>query len=165
MSTLLGAICIICGCTGMWLLEQKRQRQQMENLTQFVGAMMEMHGEIRAHQTALPRIFQKLSQHYTGTVALFFAEVYQAIEAGVLLHESWEAAVAQHFFDVEQRRILLQLGRSLAGDEEEICKAILLVNECFNRILLEKRDKLPDKRRSFGALCFSGGALLLILLI
>ncbi len=165
MMGVVGAICIVVGCGGLWLLHLRQQHQKVETIAQFSGIMLEIRGEILSHQTPLPRIFLRLSHSAHGQVGDFFQELTLELQEGVALQTAWEDRVLAADFPNEVEGVLLQVGRSFSGDEEQICKVLSLANGCLERILKVYQEKLPDNRRSFGALCFSGGALLLILLL
>ncbi|WP_409968436.1 stage III sporulation protein AB [Bengtsoniella intestinalis] len=165
MSSILGGLLIGLGCGGVWWIEIKSQRNKMDTMGNMASAMLEIRSEIQTNQTPLPRIFLRLSQTYTGVTGVFFSQVYQGIQAEKTLTESWEQAVNVCFLEGEIQDVLHQLGYTFSGDSEKICKVLLLVNDYFKGILTDIRSKMPEKRRSFGAMCFSGGALLLILLV
>lgn len=164
MMAFLGGICIATGCGGLWLMQMKRQRKLLETLVELSGAMLEIRGQIIANQTPLPRIFLQLSQSAQGHGNDFFGDVICNLQEGKTLQMAWEEAVLSGQFPLEVEGVLLQVGRSFSGDEEQICKVLSLANGCLERIIKQYQEDLPDKRRSTGALCFSGGALLLILL-
>ena len=65
----------------------------------------------------------------------------------------------------ESREVLADLGADLHGDEEAVCRAILLAVQRLeqHREDLENSRQAEEKRVT--ALCFSGAALLVILLI
>lgn len=165
MNGVLGAVCILVGCGGLWYLELIHHRERMEVLRQMASAMLEIHSEIQAKQTPLPRIIEALYQKTTGVTSDFFTQVHQGLGQELSLSKSWEQGVKQCFSEVETQGVLYQLGRSFDGDGQQICKVLLLVNNYFERVLLEEQQKFPEQKRSFGAMCFSGGALLLILLV
>lgn len=165
MNVVFGVAFVMAGCGGLWWLEMHAQRKRLVFLQQMSVAMLELHSQIRGQQTPLPRIFLQLSEHLTGEAGGFFLEIYDQLHQGQSFEKSWVKGVNQWFAREEERAVVLQLGRSFSGEEEEICKVLLLADDYFKRILLELQNKLPDKQRSFGAVCFSGGVMLLILLI
>lgn len=161
----LGAICIALGFGSLWYLQLLSQGQKLDTLGQLASSMLEICSEIQSHQTPLPRIFQNLSQHYTGKTGALYHAVSQEIEEGNTLLDSWMAGVEAIGFPPEETSLLLQTGRSFVGNEEQICKVLNLASDCFEREISKIKEQLPNERRSCGALCVSGGALLLILLL
>ena len=57
------------------------------------------------------------------------------------------------------------MGDALLGDEENICKAILLTNKSLRKDLELTRDRRQEMEKRSAALWLSGAALLVILLI
>ena len=65
----------------------------------------------------------------------------------------------------EDRQALAAMGDALQGDEENICKAILLTNKSLRKDLELTRDRRQETEKRSAALWLSGAALLVILLI
>ena len=57
------------------------------------------------------------------------------------------------------------MGDALQGDDENICKAILLTNKSLRKDLELTRDRRQETEKRSAALWLSGAALLVILLI
>ena len=63
------------------------------------------------------------------------------------------------------RMAVAALGEDLHGDEETICKAISLVTYQLAKALEESFRRKPEEDKRTAALCLSGAALLVILLL
>ena len=58
-----------------------------------------------------------------------------------------------------------ELGQALRGDEEKVCKAILLAVKQLEKQVTEWDERRPEAEKRTTALWFSASALLVILLI
>ena len=77
----------------------------------------------------------------------------------------WRTLSGELPLPLQSREVLADLGADLHGDEEAVCKAISLAVQRLeqHREDLENSRQAEEKRVT--ALCFSGAALLVILLI
>ena len=153
MLKLLGSALILgAGAWLRWntLAQQRRQRQTLRAL---LGALRRMAEEIRMARTALPLLLERLAGQCGPDAAVLFSGAAAALLSGELP------------LPLQSREVLADLGADLHGDEEAVCKAISLAVQRLeqHREDLENSRQAEEKRVT--ALCFSGAALLVILLI
>ena len=77
----------------------------------------------------------------------------------------WRQAAEELPLCDEDRDILAEARRHLGGDETSVCKGISLVISHLGRSLEEQRRSRGEREKRVTALCFSGAALLVILLL
>ena len=94
-----------------------------------------------------------------------FSGAAAALRRGEPLAPVWRTLSGELPLPLQSREVLADLGADLHGDEEAVCKAISLAVQRLeqHREDLENSRQAEEKRVT--ALCFSGAALLVILLI
>ena len=88
-----------------------------------------------------------------------------SLARGAPLGQSWRSAAEALPLRREDRQALAAIGDALQGDEENICKVILLTNKSLRKDLELTRDRRQETEKRSAALWLSGAALLVILLI
>lgn len=165
MVKLLGSTLILSGFSAVWLSELRRWRQELGSLNDLVAVLEEMSNGVRLTRTPLPRLFRRLGQARPGAVGDWLVGMSGALETGEGIRAVWANACKALPLEEEIQKTVGELGYKLSGDEEQICKAISLVGIQLTRELEEKRRRKRDWERQLTALCFSGAALLIILLL
>ena len=165
MLKLLGSTLILGA--GVWLrwntLAQRRRMRRV--LEECLTALRRMAEEIRMARTALPLLLERLAGQCGPDAAILFSGAAAALRRGEPLAPVWRTLSEELPLPPESREILADLGADLHGDEEAVCRAILLAVQRLeqHREDLENSRQAEEKRVT--ALCFSGAALLVILLI
>lgn len=165
MTKLLGAILLMGGGVWMRCMQVSARRYQRQTLAGMVSALHQMAEEIRMARTPLPALMSMLGRSCVGTEGAFFKEVGAALRGGIPASQAWETALPVLELPRRQTAILAELGAGLHGDEEKICKVILLVTRRLERNLEEWDRTAPDVERRTTGLWLSGAALTVILLI
>ena len=116
-------------------------------------------------RTALPLLLERLAGQCGPDAAVLFSGAAAALRRGEPLTPVWRTLSEELPLPLESREVLADLGADLHGDEEAVCRAILLAVQRLeqHREDLENSRQAEEKRVT--ALCFSGAALLVILLI
>lgn len=165
MIKLLGSLLVLGGFAAAWAEELNRWRRERETLAQLIGALGALSDRIRLTRLPLPRILRELGEARAGAVGAWLTETAAALEGGAALKNAWETSCKYLPVEDKIQKIVGELGYKLSGDEMEICEGISLVTDWLNRELVERNRKKQDWTRQAGAICFSGAALLIILLL
>ena len=136
MVKLLGAACILGAGAWAWRRGQAERRRELDTLADLIALLDRMAEEIRLRRTSLAPLGQ-----------------------------SWRSAAEALPLRREDRQALAAMGDALQGDDENICKAILLTNKSLRKDLELTRDRRQETEKRSAALWLSGAALLVILLI
>lgn len=164
MVKLLGSVCILSGgMLARWCRVRER-RLRLDTLSGLLAALRRMGEEIRLTRTPLPELLEGLAV-CAGPAGLLFWAGAEAARTGGDLPAVWKGAAEELPISQEDQAALVELGESLHGDEESVCKAISLVISHLASSLEESRRRGPEEDKRATALCLSGAALLVILLI
>ena len=164
MLKLLGSGCVMS--SGIWLLWKisAEERRRMAVLRDLTAAIETMADEIRMNRTPMPRLLLKAGAGRGGDVVEFFAAVRGTGEA-LGLSAAWRQAAADLPLPEQAKQAFSELGNCLTGDEEQVCRCVLSVSQQLNRELKRHRETAAETTRRNTALCLSGAALMVILLI
>lgn len=164
MLKLLGSICVLGGGLLCWLTALAERRRTRTALGDLLAALRRMREEIRMARTPLPLLMEALGSDCRGPeTAALFRRSADAARQGEGLEAAWRGGVGLLPLAPREREILE--GLTLRGDEESVCKGISLVITELARGVEELERQRPERDRRTAALCFSGAALLVILLI
>ena len=165
MVKLLGRLLILGG--GFWARWSMVSvcRRELDTLSELTACLTEMAEEIRLARTPLPELLDRLSRGRGPEVTAFFTAVAGAARRGGDVAMAWRQAAEELPLCDEDRDVLAEAGRHLGGDETSVCKGILLVISHLTRSLEEQRRSRGEREKRVTALCFSGAALLVILLL
>lgn len=161
----LGSLLVLAGFGAAWAGELRCWRRETETLSQLSAALEALSGGIRLTRTPLPRLLRELGRVRQGAVAVWLTELAEALERGEPLRPAWNAACRRLPVEDDVREIIAELGYKLSGDEAEICKGISLATSLIRKKSEERCRKKRDWTRQATAVCFSGAALLIILLL
>ncbi len=164
MMKLLGSVCILSGGLLARWCQVRERRLQLDTLSGLLTALRRMGEEIRLTRTPLPSLLEGLAVCAGPAGGLFWAGA-EAARTGGDLPAVWAGAAAELPLSKEDQAALTELGNRLHGDEESVCKAISLVTSTLSSSLEVRRRKGPEEEKRATALCLSGAALLVILLI
>jgi stage III sporulation protein AB len=163
MLKLLGSLCILAAGGGAWMGRVRSRRGEIFSLEQTISALGEMEDAIRLECTPLPRLLARQAEKRSGETGAFFLSVRRGLDRGEMLPAAWRSAAAA--LSWRGADALAELGGQLTGDAEQTCKAIRLARGSLIRTLEELRRQKPEDEKRSAALCFSGAALLILLLI
>lgn len=163
MLKLAGSICILAGGALVWWLLTMERRRRRNTLQDLMVAFRKMGEEIRIMRTPLPRLMEALAADCTGEAADLFRSTGEAARQGKGMTEIWRQSTDVLPLSFRDREIIR--GLDLQGDEEKVCKEISLVVQRLAGSAASMERTGPEETRRTTALCFSGAALLVILLI
>lgn len=164
MLKLLGSACVLGGGALCWWTALSERRRTREALADLMGALRRMQEEIRMARTPLPLLLEALAADCRGPeTAGLFQQAAEAARRGEGLEDAWRDGVRRLPLPPREREVLE--GLTLRGDEESVCKGIsLAIFELAKGAEALEQQRAEANRRT-AALCFSGAALLVILLI
>lgn len=164
MLKLLGSVCIVAAGGLTWYRVTREERRRTETLREMAAVLETMSHEIRLHRTPIPRLLRKAGNGRSREVTAFLAAVgLRCEEWGVA--EAWRQAAEQLPLPPQEKQLLVELGRCLQGDEQQVCRGLETAAALLDKSLEERRKTAAEGERRSTALCFSGAALLIILLI
>ena len=161
----LGSLFILVGFGAAWAGELRRWRRETETLSQLIAALEALSSRIRLTRMPLPRLLRELGRARQGAVAAWLTGLSESLEQGEPLRPAWDEASRRLPVEDDVRETVAELGYKLSGDEAEICKGIDLATTWLRKKLEERSRKKRDWTRQATAVCFSGAALLIILLL
>lgn len=164
MLKLMGCGCVMAaGACLFWRITAEERRRAVV-LYDLAMALETMADEIRMNRTPMPRLLLKMGTGRCGEVMDFFAAVRMSSgEMG--LSASWRRAAEVLPLPEQEQRSFSELGSCLTGDEERACRGLRSVSEQFSRVLERQRDTTAEATKRNAALCLSGAALMIILLV
>lgn len=163
MMKLLGSLLIL---TGGVLLRQTRlglDRRRRRVLSDLASSLTAMSGEIRMARTPMPELLRRQAEACGPDVGAFLQAAAAASAGEEGLAGGWVRGVPDLPLDEPERELLL--GLDLRGDEEQVCGALSRAGLWLSRRAEERERNRPEETKRTTALCFSGAALLVILLI
>ena len=111
----------------------------------------------------LPELMGNLAESCEAETAILLREMAVAVESGESVDAAWRAGVQMLPISGAEQEILARL--SFKGDETKVCKELSLVTDWLaNRVEELERSRAEEEKQA-AALCFSGAALLVILLV
>ena len=165
MLTLLGSACVLGGGILARYVQMAERRREMDTLSDLLWALRRMAEEIRMARTPLPLMLERLASGCGPEAGAFFRAAASAAKQGERLPEAWKQAAEALPLPEADRMAVAALGEDLHGDEETICKAISLVTYQLTKALEESLRRKPEEDKRTAAVCLSGAALLVILLL
>ena len=124
-----------------------------------------IHLQCAGRGTATSEIMDILGLGSSEKDVLISFAAASAAKQGERLPEAWKQAAEALPLPEADRMAVAALGEDLHGDEETICKAISLVTYQLAKALEESFRRKPEEDKRTAALCLSGAALLVILLL
>lgn len=161
--------CALVAGAALWGWQRQRteRRRRLDTLWALSAGLERMAEAIRLERTPLPRLLERLGRDETaaGAAAGFFRRLGRALEQGRRAEAVWRAEAEALPLSREDREALAEAAGGLAGDEEQVCRALTAAAVRLRRSLEAERAASPEREKRAAALWLSGGALLVILLI
>lgn len=165
MLKLLGSACILGGGILARYVQMAERRREMDTLSDLLWALRRMAEEIRLARTPLPVLLERLAQGCGQDAGAFFRQASAAARGGEDLGEAWRRGTGALPLCPGSAAALAELGGALCGDEESVCKGISLAVYALAKDAEERTARRAEEGKRATALCLSGAALLVILLI
>ncbi|MCI2056893.1 MAG: stage III sporulation protein AB [Oscillibacter sp.] len=165
MLKILGGACILAAAGAVRTMQVRSLRREISILYGLAAGLEEMENEIRVNRTPLPRLLKKAGFDRGRDVDAFFKTGANALKNGDTFLPAWDCAVDELPVARKEKSILHETGRSLCGDEQQACQGLTLAYQSLRHTLQEKQRAGRDFEKRVTALCFSGAALLIILLM
>lgn len=165
MLKLLGGILVLLGGgLGRWAQMAERRRRR-DTLFELAAALRRMGESVRMARTPLPLLLEGLSEGCGRDAAAFLLGAAEAARRGEDLPGRWRRLAEDLPLSEGDRRALAGLADDLQGDEEKVCKAVLLVSIQLEKSASAAEETRRAEEQRASALWFSAAALLVILLI
>ena len=163
MTKLMGSLLVFAGGGLVWWIQQRERRRKGMVLADLALVLRQMQEEIRMMRTPMPELLRKLEKRCGQDVSAVLRTVLDAVEQGTEVTAVWRKSVCVLPVDEKTCDTLCKL--DFCGDEEKLCKELSFAAYEMARCaeVLESSRREEGKRTT--ALCFSGAALLVILLI
>ena len=163
MMKILGSLLVLGGGGLFWWFQMQERRGRRAVLAELTLVLRNMQEEIRMTRMPLPDLLEKMAGQCGTETAELLRDLAAAAAGGESVDAAWEDGVCRLPISGREREILLEL--SFGGDEEKVCKetsrALYRLANCMEEL---DRSRAEEEKR-VAALCFSGAALLVILLI
>lgn len=163
MRKLLGSLFILSGGALAFFLQLRERRRRRQLLSDLLTALRRMGETIRMTRTPLPHLLETLAEDCGPDGAALFRRAARTAACGEDLGALWRSGVEELPLEAQDKRLLQSL--DLRGDEENICKGISLVTYSLTKRLEAMEGQRGEEDKRAAALCFSGAALLVILLL
>lgn len=158
----LGGLLVTGAFLSGWYRQRAERRLRMDTLWSLSTGLSRMAESIRLERTPLPRLLERLGREDGG---VFFRRLEEALRQGETAERAWRTAAETLPLDRPDRDALAEAAGALAGDEEQVCRALTAAASRLNRSLEAARAAGPEREKRAAALWLSGAALLVILLI
>ena len=165
MLKLLGSLCIASGGALSWYLQRAERRRERDARSDLQRAFRRMGEEVRLARTPMPALLKALAKDCGEPAAAFLEAVSRAAARGEGLPGVWREQAEALPLCERDKSAVFALAGDLQGDEEKVCKAILLAIVQLEQTAKEAEEKRSDEEKQASALWFSAAALLVILLI
>lgn len=170
MTHLLGAILIAAASSALGLAYVNMEKRRLRALRSAERLLKTVAGELGARLTPLPELFSRLEQGSDGPAAVFTSELNRRLRKlgerpfHVLWCESVEAAFPM--LSGEEREVLSALGLCLGRYElERQLSELTLAIDRLSAAIARHSAALPERKRLGLGLAWTGGALLVIVLL
>lgn len=160
----IGAVCVLLGGLLARQMGVAALRREEETLEELIAALERLLTGIRMTRLPLPRLLARLAQDCRHTGAMFAAAA-ETMGLGEDMEPVWRAEVQRLALPSEAKRLTAGLALGLLGDEEAVSRVLEGGCRELDRMLKRLRTGRRERETRTTALCLSGAALLVILLI
>jgi len=157
----MGSVLVLGASALLWFLQMRERRRRRETLADLITALNRMDEELRMARPPMPWLLERSAEGCGADAAAFFHRSAEILRRG----ESWAEAIACLPISREEARVLEELSHGLRGDEQAVCAALRHAAGGLERAMESLEQRRQSEERQLTAACFSGGLLLVILLI
>ena len=145
---------------GAILSKARREERTMRGLR---DALLALEREIALNLTPMQKLFTRGG--YGEIADAFFALVSEGLRAGGTLRDCWATSAETLTLPQAERSRVAQFGASLDGDEEAVRRALRAMADELSAALEARERERAQRERVTTAICVSGSAFLLLVLI
>lgn len=169
MIKMVGALLIICSCTGFGSFLAYKSRREEQSLRQLIAVLDFMGCELQYHLTPLPELCRQASRECTGVVQTVFSCLTKELEAQITPNVTFcmEAALNRvGSVPAITLRCLRLLGRSLGRfDLSGQLSGLETVRKACRLEIAHLSENRDQRLQNYKTLSICTGAALAILLI
>lgn len=165
MQRLIGSLCVLGGGFLLRWIRLAECRRKRDTLSELACALRRMSEEIRSTRKPLPILLSRLAETCETEAGTLFSAAAEASGEEEGVERVWREVTEMLPLSRKAKHDFAELGADLRGDEEQICNAISLVMMRISEDAEEWDKNFRADGQRISALCFSGAALLVILLI
>lgn len=172
MFKLMGALCILGGCSYLGLKTGDVYRARTEMLSRLQNGLNMLETEIGYSATPLPMALERIGGMMQGEAKVLFARAASSLQAGkgVSAAEAWDEGVRALCLEVplsrEEISILNLFGRGLGSSaREEQLKNIFLAREQLRNAWKAAEEARTKNQRLWQYMGFCAGAVIVLVLI
>ena len=145
---------------GTILSKTRREERTMRALR---DVLLALEREIALNLTPLPVLFTRGG---CGEIAdAFFSSVSDGLRAGRTLRDCWAVSASELTLPQEVKERVAHFGAMLGGDEEGVCRALRAMADELSDAMEARARERAQRERVTTALCVSGSAFLLLMLV
>lgn len=159
----IGCFCILCGGVTAAMLQITARRRELETVRCLQTSLEWISDEIRLNQTPLPQCFTRLQQSSEPVTAAFFFALRRRLSANERPEKIWLDETEK--LPEPVRPALKQLGSKLSSDEESLCRGLNRSAQLLDQLARQRVCSRREQNRRSLAMCLSGAALLILVLI
>lgn len=163
MIKVIGCFCILCGGITAAMLQITSRRREVETIRSLQTSLEWISDEVRLNQTPLPRCFAQLEQSNEPVTAAFFLSVRCRLSTNERLEKIWLEETEK--LPEPVKPALNLLGNKLTSDEESLCRGLNRSAQSLDQLVRQKVCSRREQNRRSLAMCLSGAALLILVLI
>ena len=165
MIRLLGGSLILAAGGAVWLTQHLERRQRRRILWALICLLGQAEDRIRLDRVPLPALLEQLAKRADPALSPLLRETASAMTGGGDPAAVWRAGTVRLPVPEPDKLHLAALADAAQGEEENICKGILLAREKLRESLAALEGRQAEEEKRTAALCFSAAALLVIVLL
>lgn len=172
MLKIMGAVCVLCSCTGIGFAKSREYRQRISELLLLKRLMLLLRGEIKYALTPLPEAFDAIGRKVEHQFGKCMEEIGKRLkgQSGVPLAKIWEEefqkCMAASCLSKEDAQCCVRLGQQLGylDKEMQVTHIDFYIEQLEGTIerLEEEQGRRSRVCRSLGV--FAGVMICLVLL-
>lgn len=172
MLQIIGAICIVAGCSGMGVYYRRRFHAALWHL-RYMKQILEMFmSEIRYDKATLPECCRRIGSVSKAPYGEALLHIYEAMQenAGTSFYEMWKDTMGNILSDLpletEERRFFSELAEN-SGIADNLMQLKILEQrrDLLDVSIKNREDNLEKQCRTASGLGIMSGLLLAVLLI
>lgn len=170
MLKVLGSMMLLCGCTGIGLLQVKHMDKRIRTLRSFICALEVMEREMSFRMPLLEEMLAAAGQSTEGEIRRFFSLCKNELNKGLNkpFHEIWSQTAHEQLLILKKSDLdpVLALGSVLGRyDSEGQRQAIVRTQRALEQVCSNAAAEQCTQGKVYRVLSTTTGVFLLILLL